>query len=75
MGNSILNNQHSNPTEMQNLDNLLTPETVQQFNQFKNSFQGNPKNAVMNLLQRGVMSNEQFSQLSQVARQLQNFMR
>lgn len=74
MGNSILNNQINNPTGVQNLGNVLNPEMLQQFNQFKNSFQGNPKNAVMNMLQRGVMSNEQFSQLSQMAKQLQNFM-
>lgn len=72
MGNSILNSQRNatpNPV------NRFNPEMVQQFNQFRRNFNGNPQQAVMNLMKQGMMSNEQFQQLSQMAKQFQNFMR
>ena len=47
---------------------------LQQFNQFRNNFQGDPKQAVMNLLSSGRMSQDQFNQLSQMARLFQNGM-
>lgn len=48
---------------------------LQQFNQFRNNFQGDPKQAVMNLLSSGRMSQDQFNQLSQMAQLFQNGMR
>ncbi len=56
--------------QMNNAMNMM-----QQFNQFRNSFQGDPKQAVMNLLSSGQMSQEQFNQLSQMAKTFQNGMR
>lgn len=47
---------------------------LQQFNQFRNNFQGDPKQAVMNLLSSGRMSQDQFNQLSQMAQLFQNGM-
>lgn len=47
-------------------------QMIQQFNQFKNSFQGDPKAKVQELLNSGKMSQEQFNQLSQMAQQFQN---
>lgn len=44
---------------------------LQQFMQFKNSFSGNPKETVQNLISTGKMSQAQFNQLAQQATQLQ----
>jgi hypothetical protein len=45
-----------------------------QFNQFKQNFQGDPKQQVQQLLDSGQMSQEQFNKLSQMATQMQNMM-
>lgn len=45
-----------------------------QLNQFRQTFQGNPKQQVQQLLNSGKMSQEQFNQLSQMATQIQNMM-
>lgn len=60
---SLYNDFKSNP--MGNMNNFLT-----QFNQFRNSFSGNPEAQVKQLLQSGRMSQEQFNQLAQTATQL-----
>lgn len=49
-------------------------QMIQQFNQFKNSFTGDPKQAVMNLLQSGQMNQDQLNQLQSMAKQFQSFM-
>lgn len=49
-------------------------QMIQQFNQFKNSFTGDPKQAVMNLLQSGRMSQDQLNQLQAMAKQFQSIM-
>ena len=48
---------------------------MQQFNQFKNTFKGNPEEVVKNMLSSGQMSQEQFNKLSQLATQFQNMLR
>ena len=73
MGNSILNNRQSNVQQGQN--NAFNPQMIQQFNQFRRTFNGNPQQAVMNLMRQGMMSNAQFQQLAQMANQFQNFMK
>lgn len=45
-----------------------------QLNRFRQTFQGNPKQQVQQLLNSGRMSQEQFNQLSQMATQIQNMM-
>ena len=47
---------------------------MNQFNQFRNTFQGDPKQQVQQLLSSGKMSQSQFNQLSQMATQLQNML-
>lgn len=42
----------------------------QQFNQFRQSFRGDPKQEVMKLLQSGRMTQQQFNQLGQAANRL-----
>lgn len=46
---------------------------MQQFNQFRSAFQGNPQQKVQELLNSGQMTQEQFNQLSQMARTFSQF--
>ena len=73
MGNSILNSRQPNVQQGQN--NAFNPQMIQQFNQFRKTFNGNPQQTVMNMLRQGMMSNAQFQQLAQMANQFQNFMK
>lgn len=47
---------------------------IQQFNQFRANFQGNPQQQVQQLLSSGKMSQEQFNQLAGLANQFQRFL-
>ena len=73
MGNSILSNRQPNVQQGQN--NAFNPQMIQQFNQFRKTFNGNPQQAVMNLMRQGMVTNAQFQQLAQMANQFQNFMK
>ena len=73
MGNSILSNRQPNVPQGQN--SAFNPQMIQQFNQFRRTFNGNPQQAVMNMLRQGMMTNAQFQQLAQMANQFQNFMK
>ena len=46
---------------------------VQQFNQFRQTFQGDPQEQVQQLLNSGQMTQEQFAQLQQMAQQFGQF--
>ena len=48
---------------------------IQQFRQFQNSFQGNPKAEVEKLLQSGAMSQQELNQLQQMAQQFGHLFR
>jgi hypothetical protein len=54
---------------MQNIMNM-----VKQFNQFKSSFTGDPRQQVQQLLNNGKMSQSQLNQLMQMANQFQNLL-
>lgn len=45
---------------------------IQEFNKFKDSFQGDPQQIIQQLLQSGKMSQAQYNQLSQMALQFKN---
>lgn len=47
---------------------------MDRFNQFRQSFSGNPKETVQQLLNSGRMTQEQYNQLSQMATQFQRMM-
>ena len=47
---------------------------IQQFQQFRASFQGNPQQQVQQLLNSGKMSQEQFNQLAGLANQFQRLL-
>lgn len=72
MANSILGNQGRLP---QGNNSMLTPEMLQQFNQFKNTFRGNPKQQVMNMVKRGLRSNQQLQQAMNMAQQIQGLLK
>lgn len=47
-------------------------QTLQQFQQFKNSFKGNPQEQVQQMLQSGRISQQQYEQAVQLANQLKS---
>lgn len=57
------------PGPLGNMQNFMT-----QFNQFRQTFQGNPQQQVQQMLNSGQMSQQQFNQLSQLATQIQKMM-
>ena len=52
--------------------NLNPMQMIQQFQQFRQQFQGDPKQEVQNLLNSGQMSQQQYNQLQGMATQFQN---
>lgn len=66
----------SNPILQQLPNQNSQNNMIEQFKQFKNSIQGqNPKQAVMNLLQQGKISNPQLQQLMQMAQQFRGLLK
>lgn len=53
------------PGPLQNVANVIN-----QFNQFRNGFSGDPRAQVQQMLQNGQMTQEQFSQLENLANQI-----
>lgn len=49
-------------------------QMINQFNQFRQQFNGDPKQTVQNLLNSGQMSQQQFNQLQQQATQFQQIL-
>lgn len=64
-GNNIFQN-----TPFGNMMNFM-----QSFNQFRQGFQGDPKQQVQNLLNSGQMTPDQLNQLQQMAQQIKGMMR
>ena len=73
MANSIIG--RTNPATPKGASMPFGPEMLQQFNQFKNSFRGDPKQMVMNMLSSGQITNPQLQQAMQMARQFQGFLK
>lgn len=48
---------------------------MKQFNEFKQTFKGNPRDEVQRLLNSGQMSQEQYNNLQSMAQQLMRFMK
>ena len=55
--------------------NISNRNMIDQFNQFRNTIQGDPRQMVQQLLNSGKMSQAQFNYLSQMADQFQNLLR
>ena len=50
-------------------------QVMQQFNQFRSTFQGDPKAKVQELVRNGQMSQQQFEQFSRMANDFQKMMK
>jgi hypothetical protein len=50
-------------------------QLMQQFNQFRANFQGDPKSEVEKLLQSGKISQNQLNQIQTMAKQFESFLR
>lgn len=50
-------------------------QMLRSFQQFRQSFSGNPRQQVENLLATGQMTQQQYNQLSQMAQQFMNFIK
>lgn len=73
MANSIINSSMGMLPQKNN--SMVTPEMLQQFKQFKNTFRGNPKQQVMNMVKQGMRSNQQLQQAMNMAQQIQGFLK
>lgn len=67
--NSLGNNQIKLPGPFGNMQEMMG-----RLNQFKQSFHGDAKQQVQQLLNSGQMSQNQYNQLSQMATQIQNML-
>lgn len=70
MANSILGQMQSVPSG----NSAISPEMVRQFQQFKNTFRGNPKQQVMSMVQQGLRSNQQLQQAMSMAQQFRGLL-
>ena len=59
--------------QMQMFQNPI--QMIQQFNQFKRTFQGDPKAEVQKLLTSGKLNQQQLNQLQSMAQQFQQFLK
>ena len=57
-----------------NMNPMQLLNMINQFNQFKSSFTGDPRQQVQQLLNNGKMSQNQLNQLMQMANQFQNLL-
>ena len=67
------NNMFNNMSQMNNMNNNPM-NFLQQFQNFRRNFQGDPKQTVLNMLNNGQMSQQQFNQLQAMANQIMNNM-
>ena len=71
MANSLFNTLGGSnlPAPFSNMQSM-----IEKLNQFRQSFQGDPKQQVQQLLNSGQMSQNQYNKLSQIATQIQNML-
>lgn len=73
MANPLFDKFNQQPANLNPFGNMMN--MLQQFNQFKSTFRGDPKQKVQELLNSGQMSQQQFQQLSAMAEQFQKMMK
>ena len=71
MANSILNNNKTQPSMVRKNPTQM----MQQFQQFRNNFHGNPQQTVQHMLQTGKITEPQLQQAMQMARQFQQLVK
>ena len=59
----------------QQMNNQPNSNIIQRFQQFKQSFSGNPQQIVQQMLDSGKISQERYNQAVQIANQLQNILK
>jgi hypothetical protein len=57
------------------MNNQPNSNIIQRFQQFKQSFSGNPQQIVQQMLDSGKISQERYNQAVQMANQLQNILK
>lgn len=62
-------NQTPSGSPLSNMSNFIT-----RFNQFRQTFSGNPQQQIQQMLNSGQISQEQLNQASNMARQIMSFM-
>ena len=72
MPNNLYNQLNNNNSNLQYFGGFQ--QMITQFNQFRNSLQGDPQQIVQGLLQSARMSQAQFNQLSQMASQFKSLL-
>lgn len=77
MANSILNrfNTPAQPQRAVAPQQNNPMQMMQQFQQFRNNFQGNPQQMVQQMLQSGRVTEAQLQQAMQMARQFRSFVK
>lgn len=65
-----LGNKNQLPAPFGNIQNMMN-----QLNQFRNTFRGDPKQQVQELLNSGRMTQDQFNKLKQMADQIQGMLK
>lgn len=73
MANSILSRSRQVPGPSQPSSNPM--QLMQQFQQFRNTFRGNPQQMVQQMMQSGRINEAQLQQAMQLARQFQNLVK
>ena len=69
MINPLIGGKVQKPNPMNNFQQMM-----QQFNQFRQSFQGNPQEQIQQLMNSGKISQEQYNNAYQMATQFQKMM-
>ena len=70
MANSIIG-----PGGQQQASSGVNPQMLQQLSDFRRNYTGDPKQAVMQMLQRGQITNPQLQQAMQMAKQIQSMIK
>lgn len=65
----------SNPLYQQQMNQQPMNNIIQRFQQFKQTFSGDPRQQVQNLLNSGKVSQQQYNNAVQMANQLQRLMK
>lgn len=73
MANSILGRSGASAPQPRSTNNPM--QLMQQFQQFRNSFNGNPQQMVQQMLHSGRINEAQLNQAMQMARQFQQFVK
>lgn len=66
---------NSNVPQTPQMQMISPMNFIQQFNQFRQMFRGNPQQQVQQLLNSGQMTQEQFEQYKSTAQQMMNMFR